>query len=124
MAEEEKKMTYGEIVGLFGGEIPMEAYELLFGPGNEGMTLAEGRRRIQEMALRHAAQATEGHEDDTTWRIGTRLAQQYGGHWGEHPNYPVDDWRYEVDNRDTRLGYWEWVGKKINMHLEAEHGPA
>ena len=23
--------------------------------------------------------------------------------------YPLDDWKYEVDNNDTRLGYWDWV---------------
>ncbi len=31
------------------------------------------------------------------------------GPWGEHPDHPVDDWKYEVANDDTRLGYWAWV---------------
>ncbi|MFB9062232.1 MULTISPECIES: hypothetical protein [Sphingobium] len=31
------------------------------------------------------------------------------GPWGEHPDYPVDDWKYEVVNGETRLGYWSWV---------------
>jgi hypothetical protein len=30
-------------------------------------------------------------------------------HWDEIPGYPVEDWRYEVMNDDTRLGYSEWV---------------
>ena len=30
-------------------------------------------------------------------------------HWDEHPQYPVEDWKYEVANDDTRLGYLEWV---------------
>lgn len=29
--------------------------------------------------------------------------------WDEYPGYPEDDWREEVYNGDTRLGYWEWV---------------
>lgn len=27
----------------------------------------------------------------------------------DNPNYPWDDWVYEVRNGDTRLGYDEWV---------------
>ena len=30
-------------------------------------------------------------------------------HWGEDPDYPLADWKYQVANDDTRLGYWEWV---------------
>ena len=30
----------------------------------------------------------------------------------EDDDYPVSDWKYEVRNDDTRLGYWEWVGAK------------
>jgi hypothetical protein len=29
--------------------------------------------------------------------------------WGEDKSYPRADWRYEVGNEDTNLGYWEWV---------------
>lgn len=36
------------------------------------------------------------------------LRQKYGV-WGEHPDYPVSDWQYEVSNDETRQGYWEWV---------------
>ncbi|MFA6132643.1 MAG: hypothetical protein WC869_01350 [Phycisphaerae bacterium] len=31
------------------------------------------------------------------------------GIWGEHPDHLVADWKYEVANCDTRLGYWDWV---------------
>lgn len=37
------------------------------------------------------------------------LREQHGGHWGEHPDYPRCDWRYEVANEDTSQGYWPWV---------------
>lgn len=29
--------------------------------------------------------------------------------WGEDPDQPRSDWKYEVQNGDTNLGYWEWV---------------
>jgi hypothetical protein len=35
------------------------------------------------------------------------------GYWNEHPEFPSDDWAYEVSNKETRLGYWEWVELKI-----------
>ena len=39
--------------------------------------------------------------------------------WVYDPAYPVADWRYEVQNDDTTLGYWEWV-----EHMrEADDGP-
>ena len=36
------------------------------------------------------------------------LLSRYG-YWGEHPEFPLEDWKYEVRNDDTRAGYWEWV---------------
>jgi hypothetical protein len=40
-----------------------------------------------------------------------RLIALYGP-WGEHPRHPVDHWKYEVINGDTRLGYWAWVAAR------------
>jgi len=31
------------------------------------------------------------------------------GHWDDHPDYPVARWRQEIANRQTRMGYREWV---------------
>lgn len=42
------------------------------------------------------------------------LMDEFGGAWGRHPEYSVDDWQYEVANGDTRLGYWTWVDNKIS----------
>lgn len=36
-----------------------------------------------------------------------------GGVWGEHPDHPRSDWRYEVANGDTSLGYWQWVARNM-----------
>lgn len=30
-------------------------------------------------------------------------------YWGEDDQYPLSDWMYEVQNGDTRAGYWQWV---------------
>lgn len=38
-----------------------------------------------------------------------RFVRKFGGWWGEHPEYSVTDWRHEVRNETTRLGYWDWV---------------
>ncbi|MFX9054117.1 hypothetical protein ABTN50_19390, partial [Acinetobacter baumannii] len=34
------------------------------------------------------------------------------GGWSEHPDHPLTDWRTEVANDDTRLGYWPWVAAR------------
>ena len=39
-------------------------------------------------------------------------------HWISDPDYPVEDWKYEVSNDDTRLGYAEWV--KHQKEIAAE----
>lgn len=38
-----------------------------------------------------------------------QLKNAHGGIWGEHPRFPVAEWRHEVANDETRQGYWEWV---------------
>ena len=38
-----------------------------------------------------------------------QLSEKFGGHWEVHPDHPLDDWKYEVANNDTKLGYWNWV---------------
>ena len=32
--------------------------------------------------------------------------------WVIDPDYPLEDWKYEVQNGDTRLGYHDWVDHK------------
>lgn len=41
------------------------------------------------------------------------VAEEFGGHKGEHPALPVADWKIEVENDDTRLGYWDWVVARL-----------
>lgn len=49
-----------------------------------------------------------------------KLKESLGGFWGEHPDYFVRDWSFEVGHEDTRLGYWEWVVSKIEEAKEDE----
>jgi hypothetical protein len=35
--------------------------------------------------------------------------------WADDPEYPSSDWRAEVANDDTRLGYWQWVANQREM---------
>lgn len=38
--------------------------------------------------------------------------------WGSHPDFPVEDWQYEVANDDTRLGYADWLSSKLTQRFE------
>jgi hypothetical protein len=39
-------------------------------------------------------------------------------HWEDDPEFPAEDWKYEVANEDTRLGYREWV--EHQRHIKQE----
>ena len=42
---------------------------------------------------------------------------------GHHPGYPTRTWRAEVENDNTRLGYWAWVHHQLEEErdeLEAD----
>jgi hypothetical protein len=39
-------------------------------------------------------------------------------YWEDDPEFPVEDWKFEVANGDTRLGYCEWVGQKRDIQKE------
>jgi hypothetical protein len=41
-------------------------------------------------------------------------------HWDEDPQFSVGDWRYEVANDDTRLGYQEWIEHQREAAAHAE----
>jgi hypothetical protein len=55
---------------------------------------------------------TETHPDQGL--SPQELRAKYEGEQGGHPRYPNEDWRYEVENMDTILGYWEWVMHKVD----------
>lgn len=35
----------------------------------------------------------------------------------QHPGYPLSDWRKEVANNRTTLGYWEWLHEEIGLEM-------
>lgn len=48
-------------------------------------------------------------------------------HWDNHPEWDVEDWRLEVQNDDTRLGYLDWVAareveKEADLHRDSGTG--
>jgi hypothetical protein len=36
-------------------------------------------------------------------------------HWGVCPGHPIEDWKHEIANGDTRLGYWQWAESRIEQ---------
>lgn len=47
-----------------------------------------------------------------------KLAEEFGGVWGEHPDHLVSDWKDEVSNDDDRRGYWSWVASRIEQEAD------
>lgn len=42
-------------------------------------------------------------------------------YWDAHPDYPVEDWQFEVANDDTRLGYWGWVKSQMEQDEDGDN---
>lgn len=38
--------------------------------------------------------------------------------WADDPDHPVADWKTEVANDDTRLGYLDWVESRRALAVE------
>lgn len=49
-----------------------------------------------------------------------RLLKNVEGVWANVDAFPRDDWKYEVGNGDTILGYWEWVESRIRGKVEED----
>lgn len=47
-----------------------------------------------------------------------KTAPRRPDHWASLPEFPVEDWKYEVANDDTRLGYLAWVENQQDMNKE------
>jgi hypothetical protein len=43
------------------------------------------------------------------------LVDRYGS-WGEHPRHCRADWRKEVVDGETNLGYWDWTIQQEEIH--------
>jgi len=44
-----------------------------------------------------------------------KFIDKYGYWSGECPEAPVEDWIHEARNGDTRLGYWEWAYRQMEV---------
>ena len=38
-------------------------------------------------------------------------------YWGENERFPLQDWKLEVSENNTRLGYWDWVQVQIGYAI-------
>jgi len=51
---------------------------------------------------------------DSAWKecIKNNTSHQ-GDLLGEHNKFSLSEWKTEITNNITRLGYWEWVAIKV-----------
>jgi len=54
--------------------------------------------------------------NDKAWK----LAQDYGGIWGEHPELKIKNWQLDIEFGRTRDSYWNWVIETIEHNEEEE----
>jgi len=70
---------------------------------------AETGRAVSERLARILCDSTLSADD---------LDVHYRSNGGEQPDYVRADWRYEVANEDTTVGYWDWVAHKLSIEYE------
>jgi hypothetical protein len=71
--------------------------------------------------LKHAARqvlASWEHGDLAGAVRQLQAALESSSHWEVHPDHPVEDWKDEVANDDTRLGYQEWVENRLEWSAQ------
>jgi hypothetical protein len=89
------------------------------------MTREEAIDVMRELAQRWIHEAEDIGCGDEGTRLGYKDACEVLdadvkiSHWESNPAYPVEDWRYEVANDDTRLGYLDWVEAKLESEQTA-----
>jgi hypothetical protein len=79
------------------------------------LSKVEEHLALELLDLRRSALAVEQPRAEV-------LREQHGN-WGEHEDFPVNDWREEVQNLHTRRGYWEWVAAELEARAN-EAAPA
>ena len=93
-----------------------------------GRRTPSGRLMAPRMDAGLQARTTVGHLTSETanvqelsrpipTRLCYRAKETLSANGGERPGFPTDpeatsDWKYEVSNGDTILGYWEWLDHK------------
>ena len=70
----------------------------------DGMLEAVGGA-LEDTCLNNATGTEENPQDDHEW--------QPESHWENHPEYTHDDYRHEINDNNTRLGYVDWVNSSI-----------
>lgn len=76
----------------------------------------KGPVAIETVQARRESLMIDGPTNAAIWdRYVSKIRDENGGVWGEHDDFPVSDWRYEVANQDTRTGYWEWVAARVEQ---------
>lgn len=82
-----------------------------------GVSLEITDDEVVEAAARRLGRAlSDLPESDAPW-------SEVNSHWDEHPDHPVQDWLYEINNGDTRRGYGDWVDARIEASEDDDPEP-
>jgi hypothetical protein len=53
--------------------------------------------------------------EDQVSRVGEGPVNVYSAEDRWSDQFPIEDWKYEVENGDTKLGYGEWLAAKSEI---------
>jgi len=52
------------------------------------------------------------NDSESTLSEPSTIASAVDDVWSEDTEFPREDWRLDVQNCDTSLGYWDWVNSQ------------
>jgi hypothetical protein len=107
-------MTLEEAVGVVKDGVELlDCVDQIYFEVDTGIMRIETETGTLNVLVSVEPQVVTPSPEETIDQTAERLRDEYG-HWGEHPKAPVADWRYAVEQNETRVGYWDWAAATVS----------
>lgn len=108
--------------GFGGGAIAVWADDMKWGTTSKLLEQFRAEREVEEDEAAEDEAPTDALVASRSCIPDEQTLIERHGVWGEHPEFPVSDWRYQVANNDDRRGYWGWVIGQLECRQDEAQG--
>jgi hypothetical protein len=103
-----------------GGAVAIWSDDMKWGQTSRLLEQFRAEREVEEGEAADGEAPTDAEVALPSCMANEQALIEKHGVWGEHPKYPIADWKYQVENDEERRGYWGWV---IGQIEEARPAP-
>jgi hypothetical protein len=106
------------------GEVAELAILAFYEEGRDEKSIDVADRMLQTLLEEVRKSGLEGEESkEINSGYGESNAPLTGyQYWEDHPKYRSADWRLDVEEKNTRAGYWSWVKDRLAEDIANEGG--